>query len=100
MKKLLVFALLAAVPAMAGRMDEIVIMTTESVEQSLGLLDPNVTYQITSQDFTKAAVARDLAVKTELVVTKVDSGKSQEWTCVTQFVKTPRFFEVSETDCY
>ncbi|WP_374076382.1 hypothetical protein [Bdellovibrio bacteriovorus] len=99
MKKLLVFALLAASPAMAGRMDEIVIMTLESVEETLGLPSSSeFPFTVTSQDFTKAAPSRDLAVKTELFVTN-ENGTNQEWTCVTQFVKTPKFFKVSETDC-
>lgn len=99
MKKLLVFALLAASPAMAGRMDEIVIMTLESVESTLGLAgSPEFPFTVTYQDFTKAAPGRDLAVKTEIVVPNQD-GTNQEWTCVTQFVKTPTFFKVSETDC-
>lgn len=96
MKKLLVFALLASSTAMAGRMDEIVIMTMESVEQTLDL-NSVYSYQITKQDFVRAAALRDLAVQTDLVVTR--DGKNQEWTCVTQFVKTATFFKVSETDC-
>ncbi|WII72754.1 hypothetical protein QJS83_02575 [Bdellovibrio sp. 22V] len=99
MKKLLVFALLAASPAFAGRIDEIVIMTTESVEETLSLLDADKTYQITYQDFTTPDQGYDLAVQTKLNVRNVHSGRNQEWTCVTQFVKTPRFFDVSKTDC-
>ncbi|MBV2167191.1 MAG: hypothetical protein KUL82_00680 [Bdellovibrio sp.] len=99
MKKLLVFVLLAASPAFAGRIDEIVIMTTESVEETLNLLNGDQTYEITSQDFTTAAPGNELAVETQLVVRNMHTGRNQEWTCVTQFVKTPKFFEVSETVC-
>ncbi|KYG68896.1 hypothetical protein AZI87_06615 [Bdellovibrio bacteriovorus] len=99
MKKLLIFILLAASPALAGRIDEIVIMTTESVEETLDLWNTDKTYEITYQDFTTPDQGFDLAVKTKLNVKNVRESQNQEWTCVTQFVKTPRFFDVSKTDC-
>lgn len=99
MKKLLVFALLAASPAFAGRIDEIQIMTTEDVEFTLNLWQNRESYQITYQNFTTPTEGHDLAVKTELVVKNPNQG-NQEWTCVTQFVKTPRFFEITKTVCH
>ena len=98
MKKLLIFALLAGSTAHAGRMDEILIMTDESIQQTLGLYEAGA-YQVTSQDFTKAAPERDLAIKTELILRSEPRNAAQQWTCVTQFVKTPKFFKVSETEC-
>lgn len=99
MKKLLAFILFASSPALAGRMDEIVIMTSESIEATLGLNQSGLNYEITYQDFIKAAPGRDLAVLSKVLVTNSYNQENQEWTCVTQFVKTPKFFEVSETEC-
>ncbi|CAE81184.1 hypothetical protein AB1A81_17560 [Bdellovibrio bacteriovorus] len=99
MKKLLVFALLAASPAFAGRVDEIQIMTTEDVEFTLNLWQNRASYQITYQNFTTPSEGHDLAVQTKLVVNMPNQG-NQEWTCVTQFVKTPRFFEITKTVCH
>ncbi|WP_347355804.1 hypothetical protein [Bdellovibrio sp.] len=100
MKKLLVFALLASSTAFAGRVDEIQIMTTEDVEFTLNLWNtPGRTYEITYQNFTQASEGHDLAVETKLIVTNAGQG-NQEWTCVTQFVKTPRFFEITKTVCH
>lgn len=99
MKKLLAFALFFASPAWAGRMDEIVMMTLQSVSTTLGVNHDEISVKVTSQDFTKAAPQRDLALKSILLLTNVNTQENQEWTCVTQFVKTPKFFEVSETEC-
>lgn len=99
MKRLLVFVLLLGSTASAGRMDEILIMTDESIQQTLGLYESGFDYQIISQDFTKAAPERDLAIKTELIVRNGARNSTQQWTCATQFVKTPTFFKVSETEC-
>lgn len=100
MKILLVFALLAASPAFAGRIDEIQIMTTEDVEFTLNLWNrPEVSYEITYQNFTAPTAGHDLAVETKLVTKDPNQG-NQEWTCVTQFVKTPRFFKISKTVCH
>lgn len=99
MKKLLVFIVLASSIAHAGRMDEILIMTEESIQQTLNLQNPDVVYQIMEQDFTKAAPERDLAIRSDLLVLTEAKNSTQQWTCVTQFVKTPRFFKVSETEC-
>ena len=100
MKKLLVFALFLSATAHAGRMDEIVIMTQESIAQTLNLAGGlEHTIQFVSQDFVKANPYRDLAVETKVLVTNVPTIQKHEWTCVTQFVKTPKFFEVSETNC-
>lgn len=99
MKKLLVFVLLLGSTAFAGRMDEILIMTDESIQQTLNLHEEGLTYQILSQDFTKAAPDRDLAIKSELIVLNGARNSTQQWTCATQFVKTPKFFKVSETEC-
>lgn len=98
MKKLLVFVLLLGSTAHAGKIDEILIMTDESIQQTLGLYEPGA-YEVTDQDFTKAAAERDLAIKTELIELRGPRNAAQQWTCVTQFVKTPKFFKVSETEC-
>ena len=99
MKKLLVFALLFGSIAQASRMDDILIMTEESIQQTLLLIDPALTYEVTAQDFTKAADDRDLAIKSDLMVLDTSRHSTQQWTCVTQFVKTAKFFKVSETEC-
>jgi hypothetical protein len=99
MKKLLVFVLLLGSTAWASRMDDILIMTEESIQYAIRVNDPNMTYEIIAQDFTKAAAERDLAIKTDLHVTNGARNRTEQWTCVTQFVKTPKFFKVSETDC-
>ena len=104
MKKLLVFALLlsamTSATAQAGRMDEIVIMADESIYQTLNLTyggDDQVEFH--QRGFVQAEPFRDLAVETKLTVTNVPTMNKQEWTCATQFVKTPKFFKVSETFC-
>ncbi len=99
MKKLIAALLLVSAPAFAGRIDEIVIMTTEAVETHLDLLSSDKTYEITYQDFATPEEGMALAVQTKLSVRNVHTGRTQEWTCNTQFVKTPRFFDISKTVC-
>ncbi|QDK39493.1 hypothetical protein [Bdellovibrio sp. NC01] len=99
MKKLVAALLLVSAPAFAGRINEIVIMTTEDVEFVLNLTNGDQSYQITYQDFAKPEQGMDLAVETKLSVRNVHTGRTQEWTCNTQFVKTPTFFEISKTVC-
>lgn len=98
MKKLLVFILLIGSTAFAGRVDEIGIMAMEDSEFTLGL-NASMNYEMTYQNFTTPLQGMDLAVKTEFTVQNSD-GTKQVWTCVTQFVKTPKFFNISKTDCF
>ncbi|UOF00481.1 hypothetical protein ACES2L_15815 [Bdellovibrio bacteriovorus] len=97
MKRLFIFILLIGSTAMAGRVDEIGIMAMEDAEFTLGL-NAFMNYEVTYQDFTTPEKEHDLAVKTEITLNKVD-GTKHVWTCVTQFVKTPKFFEITKTDC-
>ncbi|MDG0815014.1 hypothetical protein [Bdellovibrio svalbardensis] len=99
MKKLIAALLLVSAPAFAGRINEIVIMTTEDIEAQLDLMNGDRTYTITYQDFTTPEEGMDLAVQTKLSVRNVHNGRTEEWTCNTQFVKTPRFFDISKTVC-
>lgn len=80
-------------------MDEIVSMTMESIEETLQLNGTDFAFEIISYEFTKAGPNRDIAVKSAVLVTNLTTEKNQEWTCVTHFVKTPKFFKISETEC-
>lgn len=83
----------------AGRMNEVVILSLESIEQKLGLDSAAHQYQVLHQEFTTTKIDAGLAVQTQLVVTHILGGTTQQWTCVTQFVRTARFFEVLKTEC-
>lgn len=100
MKKLLVFALFSSLASVvqAGRIDDILIMTEESIQATLGLYSPERAYEISEQDFTKAAPGMDLAIRSNVTVFS-RTNNTEQWTCVTQFVKTPKFFGVSKTEC-
>lgn len=97
MKKMLVCLLLMALPASAGKMKEIAIMATESVEAAMGI-NPDF-MQITDQRLVSVE-GMDLAVQTKVFITVPWRDGKQEWTCLTQFVKTPQFFDVLETNCH
>lgn len=97
MKKLLAFLLLWTLPASAGKMKEIAIMATESVEAVIGI-NPDF-LQITDQRLVNVE-GMDLAVQTKVFITVPWRDGKQEWTCLTQFVKTPQFFEVLKTECH
>lgn len=97
MKKLLACLLLWTLPASAGKMKEIAIMATESIE-ALMSIDPDY-IQITDQRLVSVE-GMDLAVQSKVFVTVPWRDGKQEWTCLTQFVKTPQFFEVLKTSCH
>ncbi|MEK2689349.1 hypothetical protein [Bdellovibrio sp. GT3] len=100
MKKLLVIALLfASATAQAGRIKEVVIMATEDVEQTLDLLNPDYRYTIKGQGFTQADDSAGTAIKTIVNVRNLITLQTREWTCVSQFHKTPEFFEITYTIC-
>ena len=99
MKKFLVIALLMASTAHAGGVKEIGIMATEDVEETLDLSSPDYRYKILSQGLIPATDGADVAVQTTVKLQNLITGQTKEWTCVTQFVKTPTFFDIWSTIC-
>lgn len=99
MKKLLVFALFFSTTfAHASRMDTLILMADNSILQTLQNQSGEiVTFEVLQRDFVKAEACRDLALRTDIII--LQSPHKREWTCVSQFVKTAKFFEVSETVC-
>ncbi|MGE5086432.1 MAG: hypothetical protein ACM3MG_09050 [Bacillota bacterium] len=99
MKKFLVIALLMASTAHAGDIKELSALATADVEDTLDLLDLDYRYKIVSQDFGEKTEGSDIAVQTIVKVQNLITGQTKEWTCVTQFVKTPKFFDIFSTIC-
>lgn len=99
MKMIIAALFLLPHAAFAGKMNELSLMATESIEDQLNLLDANIYYELTHQEFAAPLPGMDLAIRTSLSVRNVRSGETQEWTCNTQFVKTPGFFKIFKTVC-
>lgn len=99
MKTFLVIALLMASAAHAGDIKEIGIMATEDVEITLDLSNPDYRSKILNQGLITATDGADVAVQTTVKIQNLITGRTKEWTCVTQFVKTPTFFEIWSTIC-
>lgn len=100
MKKLLVIALLfASTTAQAGRIKEVAIMAMDDVEETLNLQNPDFRYVVKGQGFTEADDSDGTAIQTLVELRNLITLQSREWTCTTQFHKTPEFFEISYTIC-
>lgn len=99
MKTLIACLIFLSSNAFAGNMKKIVIMATESIEENLALNDGDHTYQIINQDFTPAEATAVFAVATKLAKRDIHSGRTEIWTCISQFTKTSDLFEVSKTEC-
>lgn len=101
MKKLLVFALiLSASIAQAGRVKEVMILTEESIAKTLNLSDAQeLNTEYSKHQLVEPNMGHDVAVLSTVIILNVTTMTNQEWTCLTQFVKTSTFFKVSETNC-
>lgn len=97
MKKfLLSLVIFASIPAFAGKMKEIYIMTEESVMDHLGF-DESV---IKIEGFQIIPLeGADLAVRTSAVMYYSISEAPAYFNCVTTFAKAGDFFEVVKTKC-
>lgn len=97
MKKfILALVIFASVPAFAGKMKEIYIMTQESVLDHLGF-DESV-IKIEGLEFIQVEGA-DLAVLTNAVMYYSVKDVPAAFQCVTTFVETATFYEVVKTKC-
>ncbi len=100
MKKLFVMALLlASSTAHAGAIKEVAIMAMDDVEETLNLQNPDFRYVVKGQGFTEADDSDGTAIQTLVELRNLITLQSREWTCTTQFHKTPEFFEISYTIC-
>ncbi|MGZ3775235.1 MAG: hypothetical protein ACXVCY_03745 [Pseudobdellovibrionaceae bacterium] len=97
--KTIIVVLLLCSNAFAGGLKEVAIMATESVEENLFLNDGDHSYQITSQDLATPEENANFAIETKVTIRSIHSGRTENWTCLTQFIKTAEFFKVSKTDC-
>lgn len=93
MKKfILSLILIITLPAFAGKMKDLYILTVDSVTSTLGLSEDYI--QIESTTIVQISGA-DLAVRT-IVQDKYDTEK---FDCITTFKKSQNSFEVIETKC-
>ena len=93
MKKLILsLILIMTLPAVAGKMKEIYILTVESVTSTLGLTEDYIAIESTTIVEISGA---DLAVRT-IVQDKFDTEK---FDCITIFEKTQNSFQVIQTKC-
>lgn len=100
MKKLFVMALLlASSTAHAGAIKEVAIMAMDDVEQTLDLLNPDYRHVVKGQGFTQADDSDGTAIQTVVEIRNLITAQVREWNCVTQFHKTPEFFEITYTIC-
>ncbi len=100
MKKLFVMALLlASTTAHAGAIKEVAIMAMDDVEETLNLSNPDFRYVVKGQGFTTADDSTGTAIQTLVEIRNLITLQVRQWDCVTQFNKTPEFFEITYTIC-
>lgn len=97
MKTIAFTILMLSSAAFAGNFKEISIMAGDSVLEYLS--DGDHTYQILKQQLIRTEGNSSFAVETTVQATSIHSARVTVWNCISQFVKTNDFFEVSKTGC-
>lgn len=97
MKKLAVSGAFLLIPffVQAQGLSDISWMAVDAAKLELQL-EAQASVEVLSQGFAPAEAPATLATKTVL---EVQSQQNQQWTCVSQFAKTPEFFKVIKTEC-
>jgi hypothetical protein len=97
MKKIfLMFTLFIALPAFAGRMKEVYILTQESVLETLGYDDTVAVVE--DLKFVKIENV-DLSVQSKVRVTASVFDRAPTYSCITLLQKSEAFFEVIRSEC-